>query len=66
MSSIKTRGSQETVIAHLVFNLTFKVDRKWGCYTHNFESGPNMNFSLYFYQNVNFYFDAFINWFVEM
>ena len=29
----KTRGSQEPVIAHLVFNLTFKVNRKWGCYT---------------------------------
>ena len=28
-----TRGSQEPVIAHLVFNLTSKVDRKWGCYT---------------------------------
>ena len=35
----KTRGSQEPVIAHLVFNLTSKVDRKWGV-THNFESGP--------------------------
>ena len=29
----KTRGPQEPVIAHLVFNLTSKVDRKWGCYT---------------------------------
>jgi hypothetical protein len=29
----KTRGSQEPVIAHLVFNLTSKVDRKWGRYT---------------------------------
>jgi hypothetical protein len=29
----KTRGSQEPVIAHLVFNLTSRVDRKWGCYT---------------------------------
>jgi len=28
-----TRGSQEPVIAHLVFHLTSKVDRKWGCYT---------------------------------
>jgi hypothetical protein len=28
-----TRGSKELVIAHLVFNLTSKVDRKWGCYT---------------------------------
>ena len=28
-----TRGSQEPVIAHLVFNLPFKVDSKWGCYT---------------------------------
>ena len=26
----QTRGSQEPVIAHLVFNLTSKVDRKWG------------------------------------
>ena len=30
---LKIRGSQEPVIAHLVFNLTSKVDRKWGCYT---------------------------------
>ena len=29
----KTRGSQEPVITHLVFNLTSRVDRKWGCYT---------------------------------
>jgi hypothetical protein len=29
----RTRGSQEPVIAHLVFNLTSNVDRKWGCYT---------------------------------
>ena len=29
----RTRGSQEPVIAHLVFNLTSKVDRKWRCYT---------------------------------
>jgi len=28
-----TRGSQEPVIAPLVFNLTSKVNRKWGCYT---------------------------------
>jgi hypothetical protein len=28
-----TRGSQEPVISHLVFNLTSKVDRKWRCYT---------------------------------
>ena len=28
-----TRGSQEPVIAHLVFNLTSKVDRKCRCYT---------------------------------
>ena len=32
----RTRGSQEPVIAHLVFNLTSKV----GGVTHNFESGP--------------------------
>jgi hypothetical protein len=32
-NSMETRGSQEPVIAHLVFNLTSKVDRKWGCYT---------------------------------
>jgi hypothetical protein len=32
-SKNKTRGSQEPVITHLVFNLTSKVDRKWGCYT---------------------------------
>ena len=30
---IKIRGSQKPVIAHLVFNLTSKVNRKWGCYT---------------------------------
>jgi ABC-type transporter Mla MlaB component len=30
---LQTRGSQEPVIAHLVFNLTSEVDRKWGCYT---------------------------------
>ena len=29
----ETRGSQEPVIAHLVFNFTSKVNRKWGCYT---------------------------------
>jgi hypothetical protein len=29
----KSRGSQDPVIAHLVFNLTSKVDRKWGRYT---------------------------------
>ena len=29
----KTRGSQEPVITHLVFNLTSKVNRKWGCCT---------------------------------
>ena len=25
--------TSEPVIAHLVVNLTSKVDRKWGCYT---------------------------------
>jgi len=30
---LKTGGSQEPVIVHLVFNLTSNVDRKWGCYT---------------------------------
>ena len=35
-----TRGSQEPVIAHLVFNLTSKVDRNGGV-THNFESGSS-------------------------
>ena len=29
----QTRGSEEPVIAHLVFNFTSKVNRKWGCYT---------------------------------
>jgi hypothetical protein len=29
----QTRGFQEPVIAHLVFNLTSKVNRKWGYYT---------------------------------
>ena len=33
MKHHKTRGSEEPVIAHLVFNLASKVDRKWGCYT---------------------------------
>jgi formylmethanofuran dehydrogenase subunit E len=33
ITSYQTRGSQVPVIAHLVFNLTSKVDRKWGCYT---------------------------------
>ena len=28
-----TKGSQEPVIAHLVFNLRSKVNRKWGGYT---------------------------------
>ena len=32
-TATKTRGSQEPVIAHLVFNFTSKVNRKWGCYT---------------------------------
>jgi hypothetical protein len=31
---LKTRGSQEPVITHLVFNLTSKVDRKWGWVLH--------------------------------
>jgi hypothetical protein len=35
----ETRGSQEPVIAHLVFNLTSKVDRKFKC-ARNLESGP--------------------------
>jgi hypothetical protein len=30
---LQTRGPQEPVIAHLVFNFTSKVNRKWGCYT---------------------------------
>ena len=30
---IKTRVSQEPVIAHLFVNVTSKVDRKWVCYT---------------------------------
>ena len=38
-SVMKIRGSQEPVIAHLVFNLTSKVDRN-GEVTHNFEGGP--------------------------
>ena len=36
----QTRGSQEPVIAHLVFNLTSKVEIENGVVTHNFESGP--------------------------
>jgi hypothetical protein len=34
-----TRGSQEPVIAHLVFNLTSQVEIENGGVTHNFESG---------------------------
>ena len=37
---IQTRGSKEHVIAHLVFNLTSKVEIENGGVTHNFESGP--------------------------
>jgi hypothetical protein len=33
LTESETRGSQEPVIVHLVFNLTSNVDRKWGCYT---------------------------------
>jgi len=36
----ETRGSQEPVIVHLVFNLTSKVEIENGGITHNFESGP--------------------------
>ena len=36
----QTRGSQEPVIAHMVFNLTSKVEIENGGVTHNFESGP--------------------------
>ena len=32
LTESETRGSQEPVIVHLVFNLTSNVDRKWGCY----------------------------------
>jgi len=35
-----TRGSQEPVIAHLVFNLISKVETENGGVTHNFESWP--------------------------
>ena len=37
---LNTRGSQELVIAHLVFNLTSKVEIENEGATHNFESGP--------------------------
>jgi hypothetical protein len=37
----ETRGSQEPVIAHLVFNLTSKVNRKWGWYPLN-QIKPNL------------------------
>jgi hypothetical protein len=36
----KIKGSQEPVIAHLLFNLTSKVEIENGGVTHNFESGP--------------------------
>jgi hypothetical protein len=45
----QTRGSQEPVIAHLVFNLTSKVEIENGVVTHNFESGPSKD-----YFNSNF------------
>jgi hypothetical protein len=31
--SITNQNELKFVIAHLVFNLTSNVDRKWGCYT---------------------------------
>jgi Ni,Fe-hydrogenase III component G len=31
--TIELNNPCKPVIAHLVFNLTSKVDRKWGCYT---------------------------------
>jgi hypothetical protein len=54
-----TRGSQEPVIVHLVFNLTSKVDRN-GSVTHTFESGPpkdhfNSNFDVIFLKYKNFF-----------
>jgi hypothetical protein len=36
----KIKGSQEPVIAHLLFNLTSKVEIENGGVTHNFECGP--------------------------
>jgi hypothetical protein len=48
-NSNKTRGSQEPVIAHLVFNLTSKVEIENGGVTHDFESGPPKD-----YFNSNF------------
>ena len=40
LCKLKTRGSQEPVISHLVFNLTSKVEIENRGVTHNFESGP--------------------------
>jgi hypothetical protein len=44
----RKRGSQEPVIAHLVFNLTSKVDRKWGCYTYFWKWATQRSFWLKF------------------
>jgi hypothetical protein len=47
-----TRGFQEPVIAHLVFNLTSKVDRKWVSLVVNFCFITNQN-ELKFYLQLH-------------
>jgi hypothetical protein len=42
----KIRGSQEPVIAHLLFNLISKVEIENGGVTHNFESGLHSKWLL--------------------
>ena len=59
-----TRGSQEPVIAHLVFNLTSKVDRKWGCYTSFWKWDTQRSFQLKFLSKrfwCDFYHIIFLN-----
>ena len=63
-ASTITRGSQEPVITHLVFNLTSKVDRKWGCYTKFGKWVTQRSFQLKFLSTrfwCNFYLVIFLN-----
>ena len=61
----QTRGSQEPVIAHQVFNLTSIKLIENGGVTHNFESGPPKDhFNLKFLSKrfwCNFYLIIFLN-----
>ena len=61
---LKIKLSQEPVIAHLVFNLTSKVDRKWGCYTLFWKWTTQISFQLKFLSKrfwCDFYLIVFIN-----